>query len=45
MSIEAFDLASCQVKPSKVVENKKYFNEGAQMSSFICVKLTTKTEL
>ena len=28
-NVIAFNLASCQVKPTKVVENKKYFNEGA----------------
>jgi len=37
MSIEEFDLASCQVKPSKVVENKKYFNEGAHRCQVLSV--------
>jgi hypothetical protein len=28
-NVIAFNLANCQVKPTRVVENKKYFSEGA----------------
>jgi len=42
--VVAFDLANCQVKPTKVVENKKYFNEGAHRCQILSVSNSSQRD-
>ena len=42
--VVVFDLANCQVKPTKVVENKKYFNEGAHRCQILSVSNSSQRD-
>ena len=44
VNVVPFDLASCQVKPTKVVENKKYFNEGAHRCQVLSVSNSSQRD-
>ena len=43
-NVIAFNLAECQVKPSKVVENKTYFKEGAHRCQVLSVTNSVQRE-